>query len=180
MIRRLLIVLAALVAVWLVGCAVLFVWPSAASSPKSADAIVVLSGGRNSRLDPALLLVRRGVAPILVISSPTQDRRWKAAKRLCDARRAPGVPRILCFEAHPYSTRGEARAIAAMARARGWTHVVVVTSTYHVTRARMLVRRCYGGEVSMVGTRSTWWRLPEEWASETAKLAVQLTAERSC
>jgi uncharacterized SAM-binding protein YcdF (DUF218 family) len=67
-----------------------------------------------------------------------------------------------------------------MARTRGWTHVVVVTSTYHVTRARMLVRRCYGGEVSMVGTSSRWWKLPEEWASETGKLAVQLTAERGC
>jgi uncharacterized SAM-binding protein YcdF (DUF218 family) len=180
MIRRLLIVLAALVAIWLVACAVLFVWPSAASAPRHADAIVVLSGGRNSRLDPALALVRRGVASILVISSPTQDPKWKTARQLCGAHRAPGGPRIICFEAHPYSTRGEARAIAAMARARGWTHVVVVTSTYHLTRARMLVRRCWSGEVSMVGAPSTWWRLPEEWASETGKLAVQLTAERGC
>jgi uncharacterized SAM-binding protein YcdF (DUF218 family) len=180
MIRRLLILVAALVAVWLVACAVLFVWPSAASSPRSADAVFVLSGGRNSRLDPALALVRRGVAPVLVISSPTQDPKWKTARRLCSAHHTTGVPRILCFEAHPYSTRGEARAIAMMARAHRWTHVVVVTSTYHVTRARMLVRRCYGGAVSMVGTSSTWWKLPEEWASETGKLAVQLTAERGC
>jgi uncharacterized SAM-binding protein YcdF (DUF218 family) len=179
-IRRVLIVLAALVAIWLAACAVLFVWPSAASSPGSADAIVVLSGGRNSRLDPALALMRRGVAPILVISSPSQDRKWKTARRLCSAHHTAGVPRILCFEAHPYSTRGEARAIAAVARAHDWTHVVVVTSTYHVTRARMLVRRCYDGAVSMVGTSSTWWKLPEEWASETGKLAVQLTAERGC
>jgi hypothetical protein len=32
----------------------------------------------------------------------------------------------------------------------------------------------------MVGTRSPWWRLPEEWASETGKLFVQLTVERGC
>jgi hypothetical protein len=44
----------------------------------------------------------------------------------------------------------------------------------------MLVQRCYPGDVSMVGTRSTWWKLPEEWAFETGKLLVQLTLRRGC
>jgi uncharacterized SAM-binding protein YcdF (DUF218 family) len=179
-IRRLLLVLLALLAAWLVMCAVLFVWPPAASSPRKADAVVVLSGGRNSRLGPALALMRRGVAPLLVISSPAQDPRWRSAQRLCHARPHAYSFRVLCFEAVPYSTRGEARAIARLARTHGWKQVAVVTSTYHVTRARMLVRRCYRGGLSMVGTRSTWWALPEEWASETGKLLVQLTAERGC
>ena len=179
MIRRLLVVLVALVGAWLVLCAVLFIWPSAASSPRRADAIVVLSGGLNSRLDPALALARRGVAPLLVISSAGQDPKWRKARRLCAARRIAGV-RVLCFEANPYSTVGEARAIARLARLHGWKHVVVVTSTFHVTRARMLIRRCYTGALSMVGTQSTWWRLPEEWASETGKLLVQLTLRRDC
>ena len=63
MIRRLILLVAGLFVAWLVACAVLFVWPRAASSPRQADAIFVLSGGRNSRLDPALALARRGVAP---------------------------------------------------------------------------------------------------------------------
>jgi uncharacterized SAM-binding protein YcdF (DUF218 family) len=180
MIRRLLIVLAAIVAVWLVACAVLFVWPWAVSTPKSANAVVVLSGGRNSRLDPALELMRRGVAPVLVISSPAQDRKWRTAQRICKAPPHAYRFRVLCFEAAPYSTRGEARAIGRLAREHGWKQVTVVTSTYHVTRARMLVRRCYSGGLSMVGARSTWWKLPEEWASETGKLIVQLTAQRTC
>ena len=179
MIRRLLFAAGVLLAAWLVLCAVLFVWPSASSSPRRADAIVVLSGGRNGRLDPALVLVRLGVARLLVISSPAQDPKWRTAKRLCDMHRAAGV-RVLCFEAHPYSTEGEAKAIARLAHAHGWKHVVVVTSTFHVTRARMLVRRCYKGALSMVGTQSTWWKLPEEWATETGKLLVQLTFERGC
>jgi uncharacterized SAM-binding protein YcdF (DUF218 family) len=179
-IRRLLLAVAGLVVAWLVACAVLFVWPWAASTPRSADAIVVLSGGRDSRLDPALALLRRGVAPILVISSPAEDRKWHSAQRICKAPPHAYRFRVLCFEAAPYSTRGEARAIARLAREHGWKRVAVVTSTYHVTRARMLVRRCYGGGLSMVGTSSTWWKLPEEWASETGKLLVQLTAERGC
>src|SRR4051812_389360 len=45
--RRLLLGLIALVAAWLVACLVLFVWPSAESSPpKRADVVVVLSGDR--------------------------------------------------------------------------------------------------------------------------------------
>jgi uncharacterized SAM-binding protein YcdF (DUF218 family) len=178
--RRLILVAAVLAAAWLVACAVLFVWPSAASSPTSGDAIVVLSGGRNSRLDPALRLVRRGVAPVLVISSPAQDPKWLTAKRLCAHGMLDGTIPVLCFEANPYSTEGEAKAIARLAQAHGWRHVIVVTSTYHVTRAGMLVRRCYAGHVSMVGTASTWWRLPEEWAAETGKLLVQLTVRRAC
>lgn len=180
MIRRFLTVLAALVVVWLVACAVLFVWPSAASSPRRADAVVVLSGGRDSRLNPALALMRRRVAPVLVISSPAQDPKWRSAGRICRAPAHAYPFRVLCFEATPFSTRGEARAIARLARAHNWERVVVVTSTYHLTRARMLVRRCFHGGLSMVGTGATWWKLPEEWASETGKLLVQLTLRRGC
>jgi uncharacterized SAM-binding protein YcdF (DUF218 family) len=179
MIRRLLIVLAALVVIWLVLCAVLFVWPRAASTPRSADAVVVLSGGRNSRLDPGIALVRRGVAEVLVISGARDDRHWPKARRLCRQGRIAAA-QVICFEPRPFSTRGEARAIGRLAREHGWSRIVIVTSTFHVTRARMLVRRCYDGRLWLSGTPTPWWRLPEEWAFETGKLAVQLTAERSC
>lgn len=179
MTRRLLLLLGALIGAWLVACAFLFVWPRTDRVPLKADAVVVLSGGRDSRLDPALALVRRGVAPLLVISSPRQDPRWRTAQRLCSARPAVRF-RVLCFEAVPFSTQGEARAIARLAGTYHWQHVVVVTSTYHVTRARMVIRRCYHGGLSLVGTTSPWLRLPEEWASETGKLFVQLTVRRGC
>jgi len=179
-IRRLLLVLAALVAAWLVACAFLFVWPRADSPPGRADAVVVLSGGLNQRLDPALALVRRGVAPVLAISSAFRSPRWTKAQRLCRGEEGPTRFRVLCFNAVPYSTQGEARAIARLARSHGWHRVVVVTSTFHVTRARMVVRRCYHDALWVVGTGSAWWRLPEEWASETGKLIVQLTVQRGC
>jgi uncharacterized SAM-binding protein YcdF (DUF218 family) len=172
--RRVLLVLAALVAAWLVLCAVLFVWsPWASSAPSHADAIVVLSGDKR-RLEPGLELFRKGVAPTLAISGVDRERRWPQARRLC------GQPRVLCFDPVPFSTQGEARAIARLARQRGWRSVVVVTSRFHVTRARMLFRRCFHGSLFLVPTGSTWWRLPEEWASETGKLAAQLTAQRGC
>lgn len=179
MIRRSILVLALLVGAWLAACLYFFVWPRADAPPTHADAVVVLSGDRNVRLDPGIRLVGRGVAPVLVISGARQDPRWRKAQTLCH-RGHVAAARVICFEPVPFSTRGEARAIGRLAREHGWQRVVIVTSTFHLTRAKMLVRRCYHGRLWEVGTPTPWWRLPEEWAFETGKLAVQLTAERTC
>jgi uncharacterized SAM-binding protein YcdF (DUF218 family) len=180
-VRRLLTAFAMVVGLWLVAVAILFVWPTANESPPAhADAVVVLAGGGNHRLDPALKLVQRGVAPVLAISSAFKDPKWRKAHRLCRGEDGPTRFHVLCFLAVPYSTRGEARTVARLAREHGWQRIVVVTSTYHVTRARMLFRRCYHGQLWTVGTSSPWPYLPEEWVSETGKLTVQALAERSC
>jgi len=179
--RRLLLGLAGLVAAWLVAVAFLFAWPLVETGPPAhADAVIVLSGGLNGRLDPAIALVRRGIAPVLAVSGAFLDPRWKKAHRLCDGAYGPTRFRVLCFEPAPYSTRGEARTVARLARQHGWSRIVVVTSTYHLTRARMLFRRCYHGRLWMVGTSSPWWQLPQEWLSETGKLLVQAVFESGC
>lgn len=168
-----------LVAAWIVFSLVFFVFPPADSgAPAHADVVVVLSGGRE-RLPPAMALVRRGVAPVLAISSVDRTKPWPLGDRLCRAKRYAGA-RVLCFEAVPYSTQGEAETVGRLARTHGWRRIVVVTNTFHVTRARMLFRRCFKGALSMVGVDSTWWKLPLNWADETAKLVYQLTAERRC
>jgi uncharacterized SAM-binding protein YcdF (DUF218 family) len=177
--RRILLVVAALVAAWLLACLVLFVWPpSESSAPAHADVVVVLSGNKK-RLPPALALIRRGVAPVLALSTVSRTPHWPQAERLCATHRYAGA-RVVCFTAVPFSTQGEARTVTRLARERGWHSVVVVTSTFHITRAHMLFRRCYHGSLAMVGSPSVWWQLPEEWASETGKLLVQLTLRRGC
>ena len=179
MARRLLLVVAGLVVAWLLACLVLFVRPPAESSaPKHADVVVVLSGNKR-RLAPALALIRRGVAPVLALSTVQRTKHWPEAERLCSTHRYAGA-RVVCFTAVPFSTRGEARTVTRLARERRWRSVVVVTSTFHITRAHMLFRRCYRGPLAMIGSSSTWWQLPEEWASETGKLLVQLTVRRGC
>lgn len=179
MARRLLAAVLALVAAWVVVCLVFFTWsPWAGTAPAHADAVVVLSG-EHSRLPPALALIRRGVAPVLALSSVQQTPKWRAARALCAAGRYVHA-RVLCFEAVPYSTRGEARTVARIARERGWRSIVVVTSRFHVTRAHMLFRRCWHGGLTFVAAPTPWWRLPVDWADETGKLVVQLLVERSC
>jgi uncharacterized SAM-binding protein YcdF (DUF218 family) len=109
----------------------------------------------------------------------TRTQHWPEAVALCRRHRYAGA-RVVCFDAVPFSTQGEARTVARLARTERWSSVVVVTSTFHVTRAKMLFRRCYLGRLDVVGAPSTWWKLPEEWVSETGKLLVQLTVKRSC
>jgi uncharacterized SAM-binding protein YcdF (DUF218 family) len=161
---------------WAVLAAVLFLWPPR-HVPNRADVLVVLAGARGPRLTRGLALVRRGVAPRLVISdawSPT----WVEANRLCAGRSAP-VP-VLCFHPDEYSTRGEAEAFTRLAAEHGWTSVLVVTSRYHIARARIMFERCFRGTVYTDGAQQSFVERLLAAPVETAKLAYALTLRRSC
>lgn len=138
--------------------------------PAKADAVVVLSG-TSERLPVGERLVREGYAPLLVVSRSLHPK--AAERRACRGG-------ALCFQADPYSTRGEARAIARLAAQRHWRMVDVVTSGFHVYRARILIRRCYHGGLRMVGAPEPAWRLPFDAVKESAKLAYQEVIARDC
>jgi hypothetical protein len=168
--------LAGLVAGWALAAAVLFLWPPEHPAGR-ADAVVVLAGGRGPRLALGLSLVRGGVAPALVVSDGWSAT-WPEANRLCAGR--PVGTHVLCVHPEPFDTRGEAEAVARLARARHWRSVVVVSSRYHLVRARMLFQRCFRGGVFTRGvSQSLATRL---WAAvkETAKLGYALLVRRSC
>ena len=161
---------------WAIAAAALFVWPPGRPAGH-ADAAVVLSGGRGPRLARGIELVRRGVAPVLVVSdgwSPT----WPEANRLCAGRRAP--VRVVCFHPEPYSTRGEAEAFARLAARREWRSVVVVSSRYHLVRARMLFERCYDGTVETEPAKGTTVGRLLAAPIETLKLGYALLIKRNC
>lgn len=147
--------------------------------PRQADAVVMLGPGLNGeRVREALRLVRRGRAPVLVVSR-ARDPGWAAGQELCRGGRRF---QVLCIRATPYTTRGEARTVDRLASKRHWGSLVIVTSTYHVTRARLLYRRCFDGRLDVVGAD------PEaslgEWAGAIAHewggLAYAATLARSC
>jgi uncharacterized SAM-binding protein YcdF (DUF218 family) len=135
-------------------------------------------GLNGERTREALALVRRGLAPVLVVSR-TRDLGWEAGRELCmDAHR----PEIVCIRAAPYTTRGEARTVGRLASRRGWRSLLLVTSTYHVTRVRLLYRRCFDGRVDVVGadpkTGAAEWAgaIAHEWGG----LADAVMIARSC
>ncbi len=168
--RRLLLVLGAIFAAWLVLAIVLFVVHHD-DEPIHADAVVVLQGS-NTRLPVGYRLVADGYAPLLIVS---RGSRLKLERRLCSGRTPV---RALCFQST--STRGEARFIGALARERNLRRLDVVTSQFHVFRARMILERCYDGELRMVGSANPTWRMPLMLLSETAKLAYQAIISRAC
>lgn len=106
--------------------------------------MVVLSGDRGERLARALQLVEAGVAPTLVLDGQPD---FQQAEDLC---RGGQAYEVVCLRPEPDSTRAEARAAARLASDRRWRHIVVVTTTSHVTRAGLLFRRCVEGSVHMV------------------------------
>ena len=148
---------------------VCFVWPRTGDL-QHADAVVVLAGGDGERLDYGLELVRAGVAPILVAST--------GPRQLCNSTQPFDV---LCFLPSPETTRGEAEAIGQLARERGWTRIVLVTSTYHMLRAKLLVDRCYSGTIEAAPAEPDQGPLPwiaaivHEWGG-----LAESVVHRSC
>ena len=147
------VVLAGLLAVTAIAVNVrLFVFP-ASSTPGHADAVVVLAGGSGERLDKGLELVRQGVSTNLVVSTGPDE--------LCAAQHDFAV---YCFLPDPDDTRGEAEAVGRLAAREGWDHLVLVTSDYHATRARLLLERCFPGTLDVSAAHSDKSPLPLLWA----------------
>jgi len=172
------VVLIGLVA-WLAAALYLFVWPQR-DHPRRAAAIIVLAGDEEHRFPAALALARAGVAPVLVISDGVRSG-WAPARDLCAHPRGHGF-RVICFRPRPYSTRGEARGALTLAERYHWRSLLVVTSTYHVFRSRLLFKRCLDGHarVYATGTGNTLAWLPLNMLSETVKLGLALTTRRGC
>jgi uncharacterized SAM-binding protein YcdF (DUF218 family) len=175
-VRRWILVALLLVVALGVPSVPLFVLKSDDDLPADADAVVVLAGSE-SRLPVALDLMDEGAAPVLVVSDP-EGKRDDDRRDLC----AAGVDdyELICELPEPYSTRGEARMVARLAKERGWDSIVLVTSRFHLWRAKRLFERCYEGEIALVGSRVNWWYRPVAVAFEWAKLAVAETVRRGC
>lgn len=137
--------------VWLAACYRVVVRPSV-DRPVRSDAILVLGSPTvDGRLAKALELAEAGHAGTVVISIGWERGRQRIAACQDDNPRY----RVICFQPDPPTTRGEAEELGRLARQRHWTSVLVVTSTYHVSRARLIVGRCMPGTVRMVAVPST-------------------------
>ena len=127
------------------------------STCPQADAIVVLGGILSipqrdparldwneavERFDQGVLLYQAGKAPHLLFTSGGPGEENAEGYFLAAAARARGVP-AAAIEHSKLSPNTEAEAfnIAALAEARGYRSVILVTSAYHMPRAMMLFGR---------------------------------------
>jgi uncharacterized SAM-binding protein YcdF (DUF218 family) len=171
----LLAVALALVVLVGVASARLFVWP-ATDPPERVDALLVFAGKRE-RLAEGVRLLRAGVAPVLVISDGGRPR--SRAGRTC--RNPPPDLEVVCVTPVRSSTAAEAAAFAELAERQGWRSVALVTSTYHVRRASLLLDRCYDGRIAAVAApRRGGAGLVADVLHEWAGLAAAATVQRGC
>ncbi|MEL7206632.1 MAG: YdcF family protein [Actinomycetota bacterium] len=143
-----------------------------------ADAVVIFVGGRGERLERARELLEVGVATRLVVPNGTavED------PELRDFCRQRHPFEVICPAVTSHDTGGEAQAIAALATEQGWRRLVMVTSGYHLGRARLRLARCFDGEIQAVGTEH---HLPplilaRTMAREWLGHIEARTVERSC
>jgi DUF218 domain len=138
----------------------LLVWP-AQGMPGHVSAIVMLAGP-GDRMPVALDLAAARRAPVLVVSQG-----YEGYSGPCPAK--PSGVTLICFDPDPPTTRGEAEYVARLARQYHWTSVVVVTSRPQASRARLLVERCFAGQVytatGPIAARSWPYQLAYGWGA---------------
>ncbi|WP_233211572.1 YdcF family protein [Mycobacterium sp. shizuoka-1] len=146
---------------------VLFTRPHADPLSK-ADAIVVLGGENDGRLQYGLQLAEQGYAHTVVLSNAYAGNAADLAD--FDQACASGTPAItvVCFTPSPFTTRGEAMYVTRLAKQHHWTHVIVVSWNYHVVRARYIFHQCFDGNVTMRPVPRAYDFPPWRWAAEYA------------
>jgi uncharacterized SAM-binding protein YcdF (DUF218 family) len=165
----------ALVPVLLAISFVPLVWPDT-DEPSPADAVVILSGDHGERLPIAMSLVEKGLVRTVVFVG-TIDRAEEDV--LC---RTPQRVEYVCLRPEPDNTREEARAAARLAQSRRWREIVVVTSKFHVVRSSVAFRRCFDGNVRMMGGDPPYDRreLARQTAKEWLKVVHTVVLSRTC
>lgn len=169
--------IAALLALALLGVFAYYAaaWLKSDDAPIKADAIIVLAG-RFERSMHAADLFRAGHAPMVVLSEAVQDSSSRQLEalgiRLAGAAeihrkilQAKGVPadKIQPLGEPALSTFDEAAAIAARFGQSG-RRLIVVTSPYHVRRARLMIAHALDGRgVELAVCATPYEPFPDDW-----------------
>lgn len=166
---------------WFVDPAGTASWGAAdrAGWPRPGADAVVMFGGAGPRFDAARALVEAGLAPTLVLSDPNDPPAARATTPFEVFCRGEEDFETICFDPEPRTTRGESRFVASLARQRGWQRLVLVTTPDQARRARMLLQRCWPGEVDVVVVDSDLnpiGRVAYEWAATARAVFLR----RSC
>lgn len=136
--------LASLVAYVLIGLPFI-VFPKTDHEPKHADVVLVLGPLSEKRIALAKrLLAEHRVDRMMWSATITTHAQYPL---LQECRTTPG---LICERPSPATTEGEGEMLERRAAENGWKSAIVVTQTAHVTRARMILSRCFSGRLAMV------------------------------
>lgn len=143
-------------------------------TPARADVAFVLGSPDAWRIDLAEGLIdERRVSALLISVPPGQT-----PPSTCST---PMPYPVECVRPNPSSTLGESRLLRNELAAHGWRTAVVITSTPHITRARLILHQCVPSGVSVIG-RSDGIDLGEwgrQYVYQTVAM-VKALAEPAC
>ena len=131
----------AALALFVVAGLPIYVFPQV-DEPAKVDVIYVLGLATETRMALADGMLEAGLSETLMISTPDPEE-----DPLCEPR---SDVRVYCLTPEPFTTQGEAQDLATMAADHDWNSALVITFTPHIDRARMLIKRCYTGELRVV------------------------------
>jgi uncharacterized SAM-binding protein YcdF (DUF218 family) len=130
-----------------------------------ADAIVVLGSGPpvdkegrptaelTRRVEKGVELYRQGLAPVLIMTGGNTYRDYYESEVMKQVAVAKGVPaQAVLEERKSLNTIGNARYSAALVRARGGKSVIIVSSPFHLKRAKKLFEAT-GLEIQTAGCK---------------------------
>lgn len=138
-----------LVILWGLGFALFMMSLGKPEEGRTTDAIVVLTGG-NGRMDRGLTLMRlRAAKRMLVSGVDPKVRRSELAARYPDARDVFGCCVDLGHEA--IDTISNAQETAAWVREHHYRTVRLVTSDWHMPRARLELSYALGRDIELIG-----------------------------
>jgi uncharacterized SAM-binding protein YcdF (DUF218 family) len=163
---------------------------------KKADAIVILSGGDEHRMQEAILLYQEKYAGMIIltetgskVSGYETDYSFEQRLALINAEIPPTA--ILITPKHANSTREEARAVLSMVTNESMHSIIVVTDSYHTLRTRLIWREAFRNSGITIIVRpdrgswyksNTWWLSKNGWETtilEYAKLANYLVFQKA-
>jgi uncharacterized SAM-binding protein YcdF (DUF218 family) len=145
-----------------------------------ADAIFLFAGSHAERPLEAVDLYKGGYAPIIVLTRPSEEPAVELLARrgiilptsfslMRDVLQKLGIPdQAIVVPARIHdNTAQEAQSLRALAVARGWRRVILVSSKYHLRRVRMASTRALRGTGVKIVLRASrydqstpgqWWQ----------------------
>ena len=147
---------------------------------EKANAVAVLSGNEQDRLQETLRILREGFAPLVILTETEELAGGGSSMGTIDkviTARAVGISNeaILVTKSTATSTRDEALAVLEVAQQRQFTSLIVVTDPYHCFRTRLLFRSIFSGsgiQVSVRPVRDHWYRSYNWWLSAEGRRAT--------
>lgn len=162
---------------------------------KKADAVVILSGGGEQRMNEAISLYEEKYAGTIILTETGSkvsgfDTQYSFEQRLAliDA----GIPStaISITSEHVNSTREEARAVLDLVKNENIHSIIVVTDSFHTFRTRLIWREAFRNSGIQIIVRpvkgswyksSTWWLSSSGWETtilEYLKLANYVVLQK--